>query len=265
MTQGMRDGEMVLVCAGSGVGKSEVVRQVAFHLVKSLDEPVGYVALEESLQRTCLGFIGLHMGRKVHLEMESITDDELLEAKRSVFDTGRFYLYDHFGSNDVEALLSRIRFMVVGSGVRTVVLDHISIVVSGTETDERKTIDIFVTKLKTLAMELKFRLICIIHLKRTDGKTFEEGAAISLNDIRGSGAPGQLANIVIGLERDQQDPDKCNYTRMRVVKNRHSGVTGVAGWLLYGADGRLVEVAEPEQQKQVAESFDAADQDAPFV
>jgi twinkle protein len=47
--------------------------------------------------------------------------------------------------------------------------------------------------------------------------------------------------MVIGLERDQQGKNP-NVTTMRVLKNRFSGETGDAGYLLYNRDtGRLSE------------------------
>jgi twinkle protein len=51
--------------------------------------------------------------------------------------------------------------------------------------------------------------------------------------------------MVIGLERDAQndDPDVRNTTRIRVLKNRFSGITGPCCDLKYDIDtGRLNEV-----------------------
>ena len=51
--------------------------------------------------------------------------------------------------------------------------------------------------------------------------------------------------MVIGLERDAQNdnPDIRNTTRVRVLKNRFSGMTGPCCNLQYNVDtGRLVEV-----------------------
>ena len=48
--------------------------------------------------------------------------------------------------------------------------------------------------------------------------------------------------MVIGLERDQQDPENKNQTVVRVLKNRFSGETGIATGLHYNSDtGALTE------------------------
>jgi twinkle protein len=55
--------------------------------------------------------------------------------------------------------------------------------------------------------------------------------------------------MVFGLERNQQDEEEPDVTRVRVLKNRWSGQTGVATSLEYGHDtGRLTELAMMETE-----------------
>ena len=68
----------------------------------------------------------------------------------------------------------------------------------------------------------------------------------SLSQLRGSHAIAQLSDIVIGLERNQQDEDHRNETILRVLKNRFSGETGEAGILYYDqSTGRLNDTFKP--------------------
>jgi twinkle protein len=114
------------------------------------------------------------------------------------------------------------------------VLDHLSIVVSGQgDGDERRMIDNTMTKLRALVEETKLGLILVSHLKRPEGKGHEEGAATSLAQLRGSAAIAQLSDMVIGLERNQQELEDRNKTVVRVLKNRFSGETGIACALNY--------------------------------
>ena len=80
-------------------------------------------------------------------------------------------------------------------------------------------------------------------LRRPSGdKGHEEGIVTSLSQLRGSASIGQLSDIVIGLERNQQDPEDSDKTTLRILKNRWSGETGVAGQLMYSEDtGRMAE------------------------
>ena len=242
-TSGLRKGELVTITAGSGIGKSAVVRELAYHLLGA-GETVGMLMLEENPKRTALGLMGIHLNKPIHLHKEETDEKLFMEAFRATVGSGRCYLYDHFGSNTIDNLLSRIRFLNRGCGCQWIMLDHLSIVVSGLgDGDERRLIDNTMTYLRTLVEELGIGLILVSHLKRPDGnKGHEEGAVTSLSQLRGSHAIAQLSDIVIGLERNQQDADTSNDTQVRVLKNRFSGETGVACTLTYDKEtGRLYE------------------------
>lgn len=241
-TLGARRGELVTLTAGSGIGKSAVVREIAYHLLNR-GETVGMLMLEENPKRTALGLMGLYLNKPLHINQGDIDDKLLKESFDHTVGSGRLYLYDHWGSSDIENLISRVRFMARGCGCNWIILDHLSIVVSGLgEGDERRLIDNAMTMLRSLVEETGVGMFVVSHLKRPEGnKGHEEGAKTSLSQLRGSHAIAQLSDMVIGLERDQQS-ENPNVTTMRVLKNRFSGDTGEAGFLLYDRDtGRLFE------------------------
>lgn len=240
---GQRVGEMVTWVAGTGSGKTQVLREIIRNLWVQHGQQVGIIALEESNVDSALGQISLEVGRPLHLPSvrKLVSDDEIKRAAEKVLPG--FVLYDHWGSVEGDVLLPKIRYMAVSLGIKYIVIDHISIMVSGmaAEGDERKRIDQLVTRLRSLCSELGVCLHIVSHLRKADGTPHEEGGQISLQDIRGSGAPAQLSNFVIGLERNQQaEGDKRDVTNVRVLKNRLTGQTGVVGALRYNREtGRL--------------------------
>ena len=246
MTRGLRKGEIVTFCAGSGIGKSAVCKEIALHILKTTDRKLGYIALEESIERTANGIIGLEMSKPLHLEPFE-ADEAYNKAYKDTVGSGRFYLYDHWGSLDSDNLLGHIRYMSKAMDVDYVVLDHLSIVVSGMgDGDERRIIDNTMTKLRALVEETKMGIVLVSHLKRPEGKGHEEGASTSLAQLRGSAAIAQLSDMCIGLERNQQDKENKNRTALRVLKNRFSGETGLACQLLYDKEtGRISEETNP--------------------
>lgn len=254
VTRGCRRGEIVTVTAGTGIGKSQVCREIGYSLLRQ-GEMVGYVALEESVRRTALGIVGIELNKLIHLDLNLATKEELKEAFDKTIGTGRFFTYDHFGSIDSPNLMNRIRFMVRGCGCNFIVLDHLSIVVSGIDDgNERRLIDNTMTQLRSLVQELNIGMVLVSHLKRPEGKGHEEGAATSLSQLRGSAAIAQLSDMVIGLERNQQDPENANITVGRVLKNRYTGETGVAFALEYNpVTGRLTECAVPTEEEDEEE------------
>ena len=238
LTLGMRQGELVTVCAGSGIGKSLFCREIAHHIL-GLNEKVGYIALEESVRRTALGIMGIHINKPIHLEEDDTSEEVLRPAFEETVGNGNFYTYDHFGSMDSDNLLSKIKYLIKGYDCKWIFLDHLSIVVSGIQgDDERRLIDNTMTKLRSLVEETGCGMVLVSHLKRVDSG-HEEGGRVSLHHLRGSQAIAQLSDIVIGLERNQQSETISNETRVRVLKNRFSGQTGHCDTLHYdNATGR---------------------------
>jgi twinkle protein len=261
MWMGLRDGEVTTICAGSGIGKSTIARHIAYHLRTEHKLKIGNIYLEEDNDTSVSAYVALHQGvplKNVLANPESISDEDWDAALAAVVYDG-MYFFDHFGSLESDRLLTMMRFMAA-SGCRFIVLDHISIVHSGTETnDERKDIDILMTKLASFVKETGVGVIAVVHLKR--GKNYNEGDAISLTDMRGSASIEQLSFNVLGLERDQQDNDQKLFAQMRSLKCRITGETGEADRLKWNVKRGQYEVAGPE-------CFDpagaAADDDAPF-
>lgn len=241
-THGLRKSELTTITAGSGIGKSALVREIGYNLIK-MGERVGFIMLEETVKRTALGLMGLHLNKPLHLGNVPTEESELLDAYNNCIGNGRVFFYDSYGSTSIDNLLSRVRFLSQGTECDWIILDHLSIVVSGLgDGDERRLIDNAMTMLRTLVQETGVGLILVSHLKRPEGnKGHEEGAQTSLSQLRGSHAIAQLSDMVISLERNQQGDDS-NLTTVRVLKNRFSGDTGVACHVQYSPDtGRMTE------------------------
>lgn len=246
--QGLRKRELLLFTAGSGIGKSTLVHELGYYLRMSLGQNLGIMALEESPKRLSWRYVGIHLNSPIHLRegWERSTDKDKLAAFDALRPDDGFYIYDHFGSSQIDNLIAKLRYMAVGLKVDWIIIDHISIVVSGLDEigeSERKTIDKLMTKLRSLIEETGVGVMAIVHLKRPyKGKSYNEGRQVSLTDLRGSGALEQLSDAVIAMERDQQDEDHPNMGRIRLLKCRYTGYTGECDAIKYYPEtGRLLE------------------------
>ena len=228
-THGIRYGELTTITAGTGQGKSTFCRQLATDLLQS-GERVGYIALEESNRRTALGLMSVGVGQALHLgEHER---DVLQLAYDTTISNWNLYLYDHFGSLSPDIIYNRIEYMALGLDIRIIFLDHLSILLSGLDGDERRMIDTTMTKLRSLVERTGISLFLVSHLRRTQtDKDHTDGAKVSLGQLRGSQAISQLSDTVLALERDQQADN--DVSTLRVLKNRYSGETGIAAQLQY--------------------------------
>ena len=252
-TCGLRKGEAVTICAGSGIGKSQFCRELAYSLIQQ-GESIGYIALEENVRRSALGIMSVAAEKPLHISLEGVSIDQLKVIYDSTLANDRVFFCDQsfMGAADYESLLKSIRFLAKGSDVSWIILDHISIIASSiSEGDERRNIDNIMSKLRSLAEELKIGIILVSHLKRPEGKGHEEGHEVSLAQLRGSASIAQLSDIVIGLERNQQSEGNSHITTVRILKNRYKGEAGIAGYLEYFPEtGRLkVTDAPPKEAK----------------
>lgn len=223
-TYGIRRGESVLITAQEGVGKTEVMRAIEYQLLRETNDAVGAIFLEEPKRRHLQGLAGLHLNCPVHLPDTHCTDTDALAAIQDLLGVGeRLYVYSHFGSDDPEVLLDTIRFMVSARGVVYILLDHVSMVVSGLAgEDERRALDYLVTRLEMMVKELNFALIFVSHVN--DGGL-----------TRGSRYISKVADIRIDLCRDLLALDSIsrNTTHVTISKNRFCGRTGSAGTLIF--------------------------------
>jgi len=232
---GLRRGELVTVTAGTGQGKSTFVNEIAYHLSINQGERVAVISLEENNLRTARRFVGIKLNHPLHIDRGGFTDDQIEKAFDETLGQGSVYFYDHFGSLDSTVLLNRIRYCVSALDCSFIIFDHLSILVSGMDQaqDERRAIDQTMTKLRSMVEETNCGMILVSHLRRPSGdKGHEDGQQTSLSGLRGSAAIGQLSDIVLGLERNQQADDNSE-CRVRVLKNRFTGWLGIAGSVKY--------------------------------
>lgn len=238
MTLGARAGELIMVTSGSGMGKSTFVRQLLLEWGRG-GKRVGMAMLEEAVEETVQDLIGLdnnvRLRQSKELKEAILQDGRFDEWYDKLFGDDMFHLYDSFAESEEETLFAKLAYMVDGLDCDVILLDHISIVVSGMEdnSDERKTIDRIMTRLKKFAKTKGVVVVVICHLKNPEkGKSHEEGRPVSITDLRGSGALRQLSDTIIALERNQQG-DNPNVVQLRLLKCRFTGDTGLAGYLEY--------------------------------
>ena len=242
---GFREGRLFMFTAGSGVGKSTLVNELAYYLFMIHKQGIGVLALEESVKRNAERYLAIYLNQPIHIR-RNVSLEKIRAAYDATINTDRFSLYDHWGSTEVDNIIDRIRHMIVVEKAKWIVLDHISIVVSGMDElgeSERKTLDKLMTRLRALVQQTGASIMAVVHLKRPqgNGKSYNEGRQVSLTDLRGSAALEQLSDVVISLERNQQDPENKNKSIIRLLKDRDVGDTGEADHLIYNPDtGRLL-------------------------
>lgn len=286
---GQRSGEMTLWTSGTGSGKSTVVRELIYHhLIRG--RRVGTLMLEESPAETLDDLIALHLSKPVRqirasrelntllvseggdaLDfgfVDDLTDGEYETARQFFADTPLF-IYDHHGTHDFGNVLQRIEYMAAALECDVIFVDHITAVVAGMDRNgsERECIDEIMKQLRSVVERTGVHLDVVSQLNRLDGKAAEEGGQISLKNLRGSGSLGSVPNSVIAIERNQQseDPEERRIVRVRSLKGRFIGETGIAGYLKFNTETRRLDEAEwtePQGDEDDGSTFEPEDERA---
>jgi twinkle protein len=262
--EGLRQGEIMILTAGTGLGKSAVCRELQHHLLKTTEDNIGIVMLEESYERTIDGLMSIEANER--LSKDSIRDtyelDRLSEWHDALFEgvnKNRVWVYEHFGENNLSAIADRVKFMAAGSECKWIFIDHIHMISAAGGDNETAEINKIMHKFRDLCEELNISIVTVSHLRRLDGnKGHENGAEVNLSHLRGSHVIAQIADSVLALERNQQSEDEvqARTTRLRVLKNRYSGEVGEAGHIIYDpVTGRLTECDDSDLQMSNEESL----------
>jgi twinkle protein len=217
---GIHEGEIVVVKAPEGVGKTEFFRAFEYHVLKETKHPIGIIHLEEDNGTTIKAIAGYELGVPAVLPDCGLSKEDILKAYRSALkdDAGRVHIHSSFSVEEEKAFYGTIRFLVAACGVKIIFLDHISWMGTGIEGDddgaERKRLDRISQNLKLLAKELRCAIVMISHVN-DDGKT------------RGSRNISKVANTVISLDRDLLSGSTV--MTFLAEKARLGGRTGPAG------------------------------------
>jgi twinkle protein len=229
LTYGIRTSEMIVFGAGTGMGKTEFFKEIEAHLLFKHQQKIGIIHLEEQLRETVLGLMSKYCSKKFHLPDTEYTQEEYEEALKSVTENDRVFIYDSFGTTDLDTIKNTIRYMVKGKDCKYVFLDHITALGDGLEdgNNVNQYMRKVVSELANITRELDFTLFTISHLRKTDGKKpHEEGGRVHLDDLYGAAALKQWASYVFGLERNQQakDEEERHTTTLRCLKDRYTGL-----------------------------------------
>jgi twinkle protein len=251
-TYGYRRGELFGIGGGSGSGKTQFFKELIHHTIDVHQLKAGVIFLEEPAAKTLKVLAGLKANKRFHVPQDKGGDWTIEELVGGINDLkGKVYLYNHFGSKDWESIKSKIKFMVVGLGIKDIYLDHLTALVAQ-ETNEYTALNKLMEEMSSLTQELDCTIFYVSHLRKASGTPHEEGGRVTADQFKGSGAIVFWSNFLIGLERNQQasDVEERNTTTLRVLKDRNTGdSTGVTISLEYNpVTGRWFE--------QEADEFD---------
>lgn len=238
---GFREKELTMILAPSGVGKSTVCSILADKFM-SAGHKIGMIFLEEGNKDTFQRLLASELKVNYLKFKRNPISVASREAIKVVYDKitrdEKLVLLNHFGSMPIDSLMSKVKHMVLVEGCKYILLDHLSMVVSGSEVEnERKELDMVMTALASFCAANSVHLIVVCHINRSDSQQFlppkgKEGEPFWVNvrkeSARGSAALEQCSWNILSIEPEILPDFSRGRVRIKVLKTRFGDSLGIA-------------------------------------
>lgn len=239
---GMVKGSIINISAGSGSGKSTLVNEIVLDMVENRTAKVGVVSLEADVGDYGENLLGAYIQKKLQLiqspeeKFEFIASDEVRKAADKLFklEDGKpsFHIIDERG--DYENLQPKIEELIISCDAEVIVVDVLSDVFDGSTLDFQAK---WMSWEKAICKRYGVVFINVIHSRKASGgqKSASTGAVLTEEDMIGSGTQYKSASLNLILSRDKtaEDENIRNMIQVHITKNRQTGWTGCACYLLY--------------------------------
>ena len=240
----MGKGDLVIVGARPGMGKTSFALNIATNVAKNTGKAVAIFSLEMSAEQLVTRIISSEAMVDSHsLRTGRISDEDwpnIAEVASSLSGC-EIYIDDTSAitATDMKAKLRRLQ------NLGLVVIDYIGLMQTTSNSDNRaQQVGEISRNLKIMAKDFGIPIICCAQLNRGTESRPGAGKRPTLADLRDSGSIEQDADIVLFLYRDEyykdisgqqggdEGADSANIAEVIIAKNRHGSVGNVKmGWI----------------------------------
>lgn len=269
LTKGPRTGELWTLTGPSGGGKSTISRKIEYAIINYLrdmsiprldgwteNDKVAIIRLEEDEEESVNSLYAeeLKVDPKAFVAdpEQFLTEEQHLDIHQRWIAEDKIKIFDHFGSIPTDQLIQKLKQMVFLDGCKWIILDHLSMVISGLKSDnERRDLDNIMTELAAFCKQYDVFILSISHMKRKelqlpkdkDGNLLPFWYPVRKEDLRGSAALEQLSWIVLGVEPEELPDRSRGRVRTVVMKNRPHKKLGVADTMIMDENGQFTDAS----------------------
>ncbi len=247
LTHGLHGGQLIILAARPGVGKSTLALDFARHAAIKQKAPVLFFSLEMSRAEIALRLLSAEADvRLQNMRGGTVGQDEwkkLAHARGGLNDSPLFI--DDSANLTLVEIRAKCRRLASSLGLKLIVIDYIQLLTSGKKVESRQQeVSEFSRSLKLLAKELNVPVIAISQLNRNSEQKTDKKPEIS--HLRESGSLEQDADVVILLHREDmgvKDSPRAGEADIILAKQR-SGPTDTVAVLFQGAYSRFMNMSK---------------------
>ncbi|MGJ4139088.1 replicative DNA helicase [Corynebacterium evansiae] len=224
---GLRGGQMVIVAARPGVGKSTLAVDMVRHTAIDRGKPAVVFSLEMSAAETAQRIVSAEGSIALKTLRSGRFDDSdasKLFSTMERIENAPLYIDDaaNLTMHEIRAKARTLNHKTGGLGL--IVVDYLQLLTSGRRVESRQQeVSGFSRQLKLLAKELDVPVVAISQLNRGVEQRGDD-ATPRLSDLRESGSLEQDADIVVLIHRpDSQNPDHARAGEADFLVAKHRG------------------------------------------
>lgn len=228
ITHGFQNGELIILAARPGIGKSAFALNVASNISEATNAHIALFSLEMGMDQILMRLYAAHSGISLtKIRSGNLTEDEFARLNLAKVKLDKFNIYlDEAGATDIDEVVTVCRKLKRDNKLDFIIIDYLQLLTttrrSGTRAEEVAKIS---RQLKMLARELQIPVLALSQLSRDIEKRDDKRPVLS--DLRESGSIEQDADIVIFLHREATKSDEESTirqtnrkTELIVAKNR---------------------------------------------
>jgi len=245
---GLRGGQMIIVAARPGAGKSTLAMDICRSAAIANGLPTVYFSLE--MNRNELSMRVLAAEAKVFLDRmikgEMTPEDWQSVARTLDRISQKPLIVDDSPNLTLTEIRAKCRRMKQQHDIRLIVIDYLQLLSSGARAVESRQQEVseFSRSIKLLAKELDVPIIAVAQLNRDSEKRNDKRPQVA--DLRESGSLEQDADVVLLIHREDmydRDSAKAGMAEIIIGKQR-SGPTGTLELAFQGHYARFAELAQ---------------------
>ena len=254
ITGGLEGGDMIVIGARPGVGKSAFISQIILEMAKKGNR-IGFYNLEMSDKQVYERFLSNQSGIKLNRirRAKRFLGDEQERFRKANDTLGRMDILISSGAKSVSEIRNECRHQELDC----IIIDYLQLVKADIRYQNRASEVGAISKaIKALAMELNIPIIALSQLNRVS--EVRETKEPTMGELREAGDIEQDASIIILLWNLDSD-DTCR-KGLKVDKNRQ----GELGKIVYRFDGGEMKFIETDEEVKSSGGFKRVPVKTPF-
>ena len=253
MTFGFQDGELIILAARPGVGKSAFALNIATNACRLANASVAFFSLEMSIDQLVMRLFSSLSGVSLtKIRSGNLSKTEMAMLLTAKQELSKFNLYlDESNTTDLSEIRAKCKKLKRESGLDLIIVDYLQLLnVANSRGNRTEEVGQISRGLKILARELGVPVLALSQLSRAVEARQDKRPILA--DLRESGSIEQDADIVLFLSREmpKEGETRKSYgskTEVIIAKNRQ-GMTDSFDLLFKGSHSAFVDQDDIKDQ-----------------